>query len=186
MRAPRVVRNYRMHHRQGKPVSREKYDEEFAKAKKKFDADVKEKPLKLLAQELKGARTIYILYQEDIPQTNIIKRIKKWAETTDHFIYNDKKHKLEYRNAPQHVKCSLQDDNWGNMILACQDITSYDWTQGNSNAKHILEVDMKHYLQMQLLANWLLEEIKREQKEHKKIVHKANPEVKKVVTKQQV
>lgn len=154
MKKPRFMRNREMHKKKGKPVSKEEFDKIWQDEVKKAEEQSKKKPLSLLITQM-GRKQVYTLYHGKIPSNAF--GAKKFVSQTYPVTFDSKKHTLRYTNNTDHVTCKVNDDNWGNIIAACQDLISYDWTQQNPHAKHILEVDTKRYIRMEILLKQLMD-----------------------------
>lgn len=151
----RMRHNRAMAQKKGKPIDEDEYNKRLAERQEKFNAEHKKKDLTMQRNRLSKHKQAYWLYYGKMPSG--IFSLKFFAEKIYQFVYDDKHQTLTYICGPDHVQCVVSDENWGNLYSALDAITDYHWTQTNKKAKHVLEVDTNHYLDMQIYAKALKE-----------------------------
>lgn len=144
-----------MAQKKGKPISEDEYNKRLAGRQEVFDNQRKKKNLTMQRNRLSKHKQAYWLYYGKMPSGAFA--LKSFAEKIYQFVYDDKHQTLTYICGPDHVQCVVSDENWGNLYAALEAITDYHWTQTNKKAKHVLEVDTNHYLDMQVYAKALME-----------------------------
>lgn len=141
--------------KKGEPLTKEEWQKKWDDEQKSFDKRYEKKPLTYVHSNLSKYKTLYILSNQHIPRNAMA--VKSFASKTFNLIFNMKHTSFTYVDNIRHKKCTLTDERWGNLFIALKDVSSYEWTEQNSYAKHILEIDHSNYLRMQVLCNWLLE-----------------------------
>lgn len=151
----RMRHNRAMAQKKGKPIPEDEYNKRLAERQDIFDKRRKKKNLTIKRNRLSKHKQAYWLYYGKMPSGAFA--LKSFAEKIYQFVYDDKRQTLTYICGPDHVQCVVSDENWGNLYAALEAITDYHWTQTNKKAKHVLEVDTNHYLDMQVYAKALME-----------------------------